>query len=239
MALSAAPAPAQVTAPESVHAPRPMEHGVELWFARGTHSPMWGILGNTPGVNMAVVAARFTRMIASSPNMTLEYTADVVPAAVFSPPLPTAQGTQTASARCSEHKCELTPFQRTFPPGSAFGAGVSPLGLTWVFRRDGRIRPVLATTGGMLWTDREMPTTAASRFNFTVTAEAGLRAAISRSYELTTTYRFHHLSNAGFAENVALASQLLSVGVRWHAERQPPQDEMLARSRAGTVAAEH
>jgi hypothetical protein len=211
---------------------------VELWLARGSHSPMWGVLGNTPGVNMAVMAMRYTRMIASSRDMTVEYTADVVPVAVFSPPLPTAQGTQTASARCSDKKCELIPFQRTFPPGSAFGAGFSPLGLTWVFRPNSHIRPVLATTGGMLWTDREMPTTAASRFNFTVTAEAGLRAAISRSYELTTTYRFHHLSNAGMAENVALASQLFSVGVRWHTERQQAED-MMARSRAGTVAAEH
>jgi hypothetical protein len=238
LAMPAAPASAQITAPESVNVPRPREHGVELWFARGTHSPMWGILGNTPGVNTAIVAARFTRMIASSPDMILEYTADLVPAAVFSPPIPTAEGTQTASARCNDKKCELIPFQRTFPPGSAFGVGLSPLGLTWVFRPDSRIRPVLATTGGMLWTDREMPTTAASRFNFTVTAEAGLRTAISRSYELTATYRFHHLSNAGMAENVALASQLFSVGVRWHAERQQP-DEMMARSRAGAVAAEH
>jgi hypothetical protein len=236
--MPAAPASAQVTAPESPQVPRPMEHGVELWFARGTHSPMWGILGNTPGVNTAIVAARFTRMIASSPDMTLEYTADLVPAVVFSPPLPTAQGTQTASARCSDKKCELIPFQRTFPPGSAFGAGFSPIGLTWVFRPHARIRPVLATTGGMLWTDREIPTTAASRYNFTVTAEAGLRTAISGSYELTTTYRFHHLSNAGMAENVALASQLLSVGVRWHAERQPSED-MMARARAGSVAGEH
>lgn len=238
LATSAVPASGQISAPESLYAPRPTEHGVEVWFARGTHSPMWGILGNTPGVNTAIVAARFTRVIASSRDMSLEYTADIVPAAVFSPPIPTAQGTQSASARCSDKKCELIPFQRTFPPGSAFGAGLSPVGLTWVFRPESRIRPVLATTGGILWTDREMPTTAASRFNFTVTAEAGLRTAVSRSYELTATYRFHHLSNAGMAENVALASQLFSVGVRWHAERQP-QEEMMARSRAGAVAAEH
>ena len=236
--MSAAPASAQVTAPESLLASRPRDRGVEVWLARGTHSPMWGILGNTPGVNMAIVATRFTRMITSSPTMTLEYTADIVPAVVFSPPLPTAQGTRTASARCSDKICELFPLQRTFPPGSAFGAGVSPVGLTWVFRPESRFRPVLATTGGMLWTDREIPTTAATRFNFTVTVEAGLRTAISRSYELTTTYRFHHLSNAGFAENVALASQLFSVGLRWHAERQQP-DEMMARARAGAVAGEH
>jgi hypothetical protein len=48
-----------------------------------------------------------------------------------------------------------------------------------------------------------------------------VRAAVSRSYELTATYRFHHLSNAGTArENIALASQLFSLGVRWHADRQ-------------------
>jgi hypothetical protein len=65
-----------------------------------------------------------------------------------------------------------------------------------------------------------VPTTAASRVNFVATAEAGVRVVVSRSYELTAVYRFHHLSNAGMAENSALASQLFSLGVRWHAERQ-------------------
>jgi hypothetical protein len=229
-------APAQITAPESLFVPRPLEHGVELWLGRGTHSPMWGFLGNTPGVNMAMLAVRFTRVVASNADMTLEYTADIVPAVVLSPPLPTVEGTHTSSARCEDRKCELIPLQRTFPPGSAFGAGFSPVGLTWVFRPDTRVRPILATTGGVLWTDRQVPTTGATRINFTATAEAGLRTAISRSYELTTTYRFHHLSNAGMAENIALASQLFSVGVRWHAEKQ---DDTMAKARGSIVSAEH
>jgi hypothetical protein len=232
----AASAPAQITAPESLFVPRRLEHGVEFWLARGTHSPMWGFLGNTPGVNMAVFAVRFTRVIASRPDVSLEYTADLVPAVVLSPPLPTVEGTHSAAAQCEDRKCQLLPLQRTFPPGSAFGAGFSPVGLTWVFRPDARVRPILATTGGMLWTDRQVPTTGATRFNFTATAEAGVRTAISRNYELTTTYRFHHISNAGMAENIALASQLFSVGVRWRAERQ---DDTMAKARGSVVSAEH
>jgi hypothetical protein len=233
-------APAQITAPESLFVPRPVEHGVELWLGRGTHSPMWGFLGNTPGVNMAVVALRFTRVVTSNADMTLEYTADLVPAVMLSPPLPTVDGTSSPSARCEDRKCQLYPLKSTFPAGSAFGAGLSPFGLTWVFRPDSRMRPILATTGGVLWTDRKVPTTGAMRFNFTATVEAGLRTAISRSYELTTTYRFHHLSNAGMAENIALASQLFSVGVRWHAERPDRQDEpTIAKARGGVVSAEH
>jgi hypothetical protein len=65
-----------------------------------------------------------------------------------------------------------------------------------------------------------VPTTGAARVNFVATAEAGVRAALTRSYEVTATYRFHHLSNAGLAqENLAVASQLVSFGVRWHTER--------------------
>jgi Lipid A 3-O-deacylase (PagL) len=212
---------AQAAAPDSLPTQRPVEQGVELWMGRATHSPQLGFLGDTPGVNMALFAARFTRVIASSTQVALEYTADLVPVAVLSPPIPTVEGTRSASARCQNRHCQLTPFQRMFPPGSAFGAGLSPIGLTWVFQPDARVRPTLATTGGLLWTDRRVPTTGATRINFVATGEAGVRAAVSRSYELTATYRFHHLSNAGTArENIALASQLFSLGVRWHAERQ-------------------
>lgn len=213
-------ATAQAAVSDSLPPPRLVEQGVELWIGRATHSPQLGFLGNTPGVNMALVAVRFTRVIASSTHVALEYTADLVPTAVLSPPIPTIDGTSSESARCLDGECQLTPFQRTFPPGSAFGVGVSPVGLSWVFQPDARVRPMLAATGGLLWTDRRVPTTASSRVNFVATAEAGVRAALSRSYEVTATYRFHHLSNAGMApENLAVASQLFSVGVRWHTPR--------------------
>lgn len=67
----------------------------------------------------------------------------------------------------------------------------------------------------MLWSDRRVPTTGASRLNFVATAEAGVRIEMSSRTALTLGYRFHHLSNAGLArDNYALASHLFTIGVR-------------------------
>jgi hypothetical protein len=214
VALSRA-ALAQGAAPDSNAAPTPAYHGVEIWTGRATHSSRWGFLGDTPNVNLALLAVRWTTPIRASSRSVLEYTVDVVPVAVLSPPLSTGPGAESASGHCEGDECALYPLARTFPPGSAFGVGVSPLGLTWVFLPARRIRPVLATTGGLIWFDRRVPTTGAARINFAGTAEAGFRAALNERADLTAAYRFHHISNAGLArENSALASHVFSLGVR-------------------------
>jgi len=208
-------AAAQVTSLDAHSMSRASQRGLEIWTGRATHSSRWGFLGDTPNVNLALIAVRWTLPIKTTSEWVLEYTADVVPMALLSPPLPTRPGTETAAGRCDAMSCEVYPLQSTFPHGSSFGAGVSPLGLSWVLEPTARIRPMLATTGGLLWSDRKVPTTGAARVNFVATAEAGIRAALSGNTELTVAYRFHHLSNAGLArENPALASHLISLGVR-------------------------
>jgi hypothetical protein len=207
----------QAESHDSAWASSRVHKGFEVWVGRGTHSPDWGFLGGTPHVNLALMAMRWTTPLGTPGGVAMEYTIDVVPAALLSPPLPTQPGMRSPSGVCDVRGCRLFALDGTFPAGSAFGVGVSPIGLTWVFRRDSRIQPTLATTGGVLWADRPVPTLNATRFNFTATAEAGVRVEVSSTTELTLSYRFHHLSNAGTGrENYALASQLLSIGVRRH-----------------------
>lgn len=214
VALSGA-AHAQAAVPEPRSTPAPAPRGVEIWTGRAMHSSRWGFLGDTPNVNLALLAVRWTTPIRVTSRSVLEYTVDVVPVALLSPPLPTRPGTQTVSGRCERTECVLFPLASAFPSGSAFGVGVSPLGVTWVFWPAERIRPTVATTAGVLWADRRVPTTGAARVNFVATAEVGVRAALNGRAELTAAYRFHHLSNAGLApENSALASHLVSVGIR-------------------------
>ena len=53
-------------------------------------------------------------------------------------------------------------------------------------------------------------------------AEAGVRVQLPRGPGLVVAYRFHHLSNGGTApDNYAVASHVLSAGVRWRLGRRP------------------
>jgi len=52
--------------------------------------------------------------------------------------------------------------------------------------------------------------------NFTATLEAGAQWLNRQGNGALLVYRFHHLSNAGTGyDNSALASHVISVGVRW------------------------
>lgn len=194
--------------------------GIELWAGLARRSPTMGVLGDTPGMDLALTAVRWSRRLRTGRRLAVDQVVEVVPLALLSPPLVTAapmggERVCTPGAAC--------PFQgggRGFPPGRAVGAGLAPLGIAAVLRPTRRVQPVLSVTGGALWFDRRVPTTAASRFNFTAAAEAGVRLIDVRGRGAVVTYRFHHLSNAGTAPaNPAVASHVLSVGVRWRAER--------------------
>jgi hypothetical protein len=95
-----------------------------------------------------------------------------------------------------------------------FAAGVSPVGLTSAWRLTRRTQAALASTGGVLWSTRPVPTTRAGRLNFVATLEGSVRVAAGASSAVALSYRHHHLSNASTAsENPAVASHLLAVGL--------------------------
>lgn len=190
---------------------------MEVWGGLAQNSPRWGALGETPGMNLAMVALRISVPL-SDPDASrfTTYHVDVVPLAVISPSYESAQGDPRVSCRPGV----LCVFPRElerglFPRGSVIGAGVSPLGLTTHFRHDRRVSPSLGMTAGAMFFDRPTPTTRAGRFNFTAAIELALRFRRAEGNEVVLTYRLHHISNARTAaENPGVASHLLSFGLR-------------------------
>jgi hypothetical protein len=210
-------ASAQTTHSDTV-ADRSGDRATEFWVGYSPRSPKWGVLGNRPGMSFGLAAARVTRRIKTTPGYALDWTIDIVPVALSSPPLGYTQVFEGAP--------QPKPVQRTlctmplvgcpFPPGSAYGAGVSPLGVTAVYRRDRVFQPRLGATGGFLMFDRRVPTVVSTRFNFTATIEAGAQLLSKGGDGILLVYRFHHLSNAGTGyDNSALASHVISVGARF------------------------
>lgn len=192
----------------------------ELFGGIGNQSPQLGILGETPGMSFGILALRRTRALGAPPPAgqlpKWEWTVDLVPLARTSPPLVSLRGTgrPCPTARLCVEPPDPRPSGVHFPAGSAYGVGITPIGVTRRFRRGSMASPFVGVNGGALYFDRHAPTTKSSRFNFTASAELGLRVGELDEAGLTIAYRFHHISNAGTAgENPGLASHVITLGV--------------------------
>lgn len=188
----------------------------EIWGGLAKNSPQWGWLGETPEMNLAMLALRFSRPLGDpSSSRFTTYHVDLVPIAVMSPPYESAHGDPSFNCRPGV----LCVFARDlgrglFPRGSAVGVGITPLGLTTHFRHRSKISPSIGVTAGAMYFDRRVPTTRAARFNFTAALELGLRFRRSDAHGYLLSYRLHHISNATTApENPGVASHLLTVGL--------------------------
>ena len=217
LAALAALAPAHpLAAQDSVRVGR----GLEVWGGLASNSPRWGLLGASPEMNLGVIAVRFSRPLAWRADAVhgarFEYTFDLIPLVMLSRPYTSARG---LGVPCPGADLCVLPQDnggRLFPAGSAVGFGFNPAGLTARFRRDRLVSPTIGLAVGGLYFDRRVPTTRATRFNFTASGEAGLRIGAPDRPAVTLTYRFHHLSNAGTStENPGVASHLITLGFQF------------------------
>ena len=185
----------------------------EYWAGFSNRSPKWGVLGNRPGMSFGIAAARTTYRLKTAQRYAIDYTVDFIPVALSSPPLGYDLETTANTFLTGEADCLMS---CRFPSGSAYGAGVSPLGFTATYRRDRTIQPRIGFAGGILLFDRAVPTVISTRFNFTAAIEAGTQILNRNGDGLLIVYRFHHLSNAGTGyDNSALASHVISLGARF------------------------
>jgi len=82
-------------------------------------------------------------------------------------------------------------FQRA---NTAYGAGVNPVGLKWIFATRGHVAPYLELNGGTLFTTHEVPA-GTSTVNFTSGAAFGLHFLGEHAWSVDV--RYLHISNAG------------------------------------------
>lgn len=206
---------APVRAQDSTHTPPVRDF--ELWAGVAQDSPRLGALGETPGMNLALIALRFSRPMGSgSSARRTTYHVDIVPVAIISPSYESARASSGADCR-PDALCVIAREQGSgfFPGGSILGVGISPLGLTTHFRRDRAVSPALGLTGGAMYFDAPTPTTRAGRANFTASLELGLHFNRPEGHAYLLTYRLHHISNARTApENPGVASHLFTFGLR-------------------------
>lgn len=97
-----------------------------------------------------------------------------------------------------EYAVDAVPVFLAFQPtNTAYGVGFDPLGLKWNFKRHGHISPYLELTGGVLFTDHNVPT-GTNTVNFMDQAALGMHVLGPR-HNVSVELRYMHISNAGLA----------------------------------------
>jgi hypothetical protein len=147
-------------------------------------------VGNSENRKLFLSGLRYGRIFKAWESMSLEYTFDVIPAAlVFMPD--SARGTRS----------------------TIYGAGVSPLGIKLNFGQDTRIKPFVAASAGFVYFQDDVPVRGSSRFNFTPELGFGLQFFMTPKNAVTLGYKLQHISNAGIGRrNPGMDSHLIYAG---------------------------
>jgi hypothetical protein len=127
-----------------------------------------------------ITAFRYGRTLAANNSMALQYTLDAIPLAVA-----------TGNIKSSTTVGGVTTFTRS----TAYGAGVTPLGLQLDFRNGSHVKPFIHLNGGLLVFNESMPLPDAGKLALVGETGAGLRIFTSERRAVTLGVRFHHISN--------------------------------------------
>lgn len=135
-----------------------------------------------------VAAFRYGRTLAANDSLALQYTLDAIPLAV-------ATGDITQSTTVITPAGSVTTFRRE----TAYGAGLTPLGLQLDFANSSHVKPFIHVNGGFLVFNKSVPLPDAGKFAYVGEAGTGLRIFTSERRAVTLGVRFHHISNGNRA----------------------------------------
>jgi len=127
-----------------------------------------------------IVAFRYGRTLAANDSLALQYTVDAVPVAL-------ATGTIVSRTTVAG----VTTFQRE----TAYGAGITPIGLQLDFANGAKVHPFVHINGGFLYFNKSMPIEDSGQFQFVGEAGGGVRIFTSERRAVNIGVRFHHISN--------------------------------------------
>jgi lipid A 3-O-deacylase len=88
-------------------------------------------------------------------------------------------------------------FVLTQRNGTAYGLGLTPVGLKWNFAEPRHVVPYFEIDGGLLFSNRNVPP-GTSTVNFTTSGALGMHF-LRKKYNWSAEVRFMHISNAGLA----------------------------------------
>ena len=128
-----------------------------------------------------IAALRYGRTLAANNSLALQYTIDAVPVAV-------------ATGVIVSRTTSLTGVE-TFRRETAYGAGLTPIGLQLDFANGAKVHPYVHVNGGFLYFNKEVPIEDSGHFAFVGEAGGGVRIFTSERRAVNIGVRFHHISN--------------------------------------------
>ena len=128
-----------------------------------------------------IAALRYGRTLAANDRLALQYTFDAVPVAVATGTIVSRTISPTGVA--------------TFQRETAYGAGITPLGLQLDFANGSKIHPFVHVNGGLLYFNKPVPIEDSGQFAFVGEAGGGIRIFTSERRSVNIGVRFHHISN--------------------------------------------
>lgn len=131
-----------------------------------------------------IAAFRYGRTLAANDSLALQYTLDAIPLAI-------------ATGNIEEQTTVVTPggSVTTFRRETAYGIGVTPLGVQLDFANSSRVKPFVHVNGGLLVFNESVPLPDAGKLALVGEAGGGLRVFTSERRAVTLGVRFHHISN--------------------------------------------
>jgi len=178
------------------------------WVAGGDHQPLRTRLGHVHDRALVVTGFRATRPVSAGPLVSVRYTVDVLPLVVA-----TNNPEYAVTGACSLAACPSWYLAMVERHQTAYGFGITPVGLETEWFPHSRISFVISAAGGGVYFDHKIPDPQATRFNFTAEGVAGVRLHVA-SAALTVGMNWYHISN-GFTGKVnpAMDSRLLFLGI--------------------------
>ena len=128
-----------------------------------------------------IAALQYGRTLAANNSVALQYQFDLVPVAV-------ATGT-IVSRKTSPSGVN------TFERETAYGGGITPLGLQLDFRNGSKVHPFIHVNGGLLVFNKSVPIEDSGHLALVGEAGGGVRIFTSERRAVNIGVRFHHISN--------------------------------------------
>ncbi|PWT90014.1 MAG: hypothetical protein C5B55_10335 [Blastocatellia bacterium] len=148
-----------------------------------------------------LAAFRYGRTLAANEHVALQYTFDAIPVAV-------ASGVIVSRTTIGG----VTTFRRE----TAYGGGVTPLGLQLDFSNHSKVHPFIHVNGGILGFNKAVPIEDSGKFAFVGEVGGGVRIFTSDRRAVTLGVMFHHISNGDTAgSNRGLNQFVIYGGFSW------------------------
>jgi len=128
-----------------------------------------------------IAALHYGRTLAANHSLALQYQLDIIPVAV---------ATGTIVSRTTSLS-GVTTFRRE----TAYGGGVTPLGLQLDFRNGSKVHPFIHVNGGLLVFNKSVPIEDSGHLALVGEAGGGVRIFTSERRAVNLGVRFHHISN--------------------------------------------